>query len=332
MLYKSFDIPVITLGSPFSVGYEIFLLSLDNKIFNDHTPVCIGSKTVIDLFLKELKIKRKYKSVYTNEIDKLNEKEKYDFILLNIDEENVRIDSIDSITPKIDGYYALKTIELGAVLVKDGHFKSVVTLPVNKKNINFYNKLFTGHTEFFQKKWEEDKVFMCFISGKINIILLSTHLPLKEVPKYLNPKIVDLGIKTSIDLYNRLGLTKDICFLGLNPHAGENGLLGKEEFWIEKIINKYKTDFSKLRGPVPSDTAFTDYNREKYDLYIACYHDQALIPFKIFSFEDGVNLSFGMKNIRTSVDHGTAVDLIGKKAASNASFLNAYKLAIRLSR
>jgi 4-hydroxythreonine-4-phosphate dehydrogenase len=324
--------PIITLGSPYGVGYEIFLLSLREKIFNDSIPVCIGSSMVMNFFIKLLKVKVNYKSITLKNIDnKINKINNEDFILIDIDEEKKQIEVLDDIDKSFDGLCALKSIDKAAFLVDEGYFSSVVTLPVCKKNINIFNKKFKGHTEFFQKKWNEDKVFMCFISDKLNMILLTTHLPLNKVSKNITPKLVDSAIITAINLYNKLGLKKDICFLGLNPHAGEKGLLGKEDIWMEKIIEKHKKRFDKIVGPVPSDTAFTSFNIGKYDLFIACYHDQGLIPFKMLSFEDGVNLSFGMKYIRTSVDHGTATGLIGKKIASTASFINAYKLAVKLT-
>jgi 4-hydroxythreonine-4-phosphate dehydrogenase len=327
------NLPVITLGSPYGIGYQIFLESLKHPIFKTNYPVCIGSKRILDFFINLIKMKVKYHSLDSKDINNLNEinRKANVFILINIDDSNDKIKSLKDITPEIDGDIAYKSIILSAQLVKDGIFKSVATLPVSKKTINIYDKSFTGHTEFYQKYWNEKQVFMTFVSDKLNIIQLTTHVPLSKAIKLIKKDLLLRGFNIAVDFKKKLNLKKDICYLGINPHAGENGLLGKEEVWIKKIIDNFnKNSTEKIIGPVPSDTAFTKFSINKYSIFIANYHDQGLIPFKIFSFEDGVNLSFGMKYIRTSVDHGTGVDLIGSKNINLKSFLNAYKLAVKL--
>lgn len=331
----AFKHPIITLGSPYGIGYEIFLLALNRKIFKNICPVCIGSEKVIKLFQKMLNINKKFKSISENKINSLGSinTTKINFILINIDNSNTKIDNVKLIPSKLDGLYAYKSIDIASQIVNKDKFESIVTLPVSKKNINLIEPSFLGHTEFFKNKWNEKNVFMTFISKKINVLLLTTHIPLNKVSDKLNPQVIKKGLEAASQLKKRLRLMKKICFLGLNPHASENGLLGKEDLWIKEVIDKYNIkNNTNIYGPVPSDTAFTKPNRKKYGLYIACYHDQGLIPFKIFSFKNGVNLSFGMKHIRTSVDHGTAVDLIGKKKADLRSFINAYKLAVKLAK
>ncbi|HOV14747.1 MAG TPA: 4-hydroxythreonine-4-phosphate dehydrogenase PdxA, partial [Spirochaetota bacterium] len=224
---------------------------------------------------------------------------------------------------------AYNTIKEAGILVKNGKFKSITTLPVTKESINLIDKDFYGHTEFYQKLWDEKKVFMTFVSEKMNLLLLTTHIPLKDVSSHLNKELLESGINIALEMRDRLGLSKKICLLGLNPHAGENGLLGDEEFVFKEVLKKF--DSSKIEGPIPSDTAFIPYNLNKYSIFIAVYHDQGLIPFKMVAFDDGVNLSFGMKYIRTSVDHGTGIGLIGKKSANTKSFENAYNLAFKLT-
>lgn len=331
-----YNYPVISLGSPFGIGYEIFLLSIKKNILNDYYPlVCIGSKKVLNLFYNLLKFNIDFTYVpYFNKktLNILKEK-KNKFILIDIDEfiniKNFNFNDIYSISGYLDGLIAYTSIKIAANLVKDNFFKSIVTLPVNKKNINQIDSSFRGHTEFFQKIWKEKHVYMTFISDKVKVLLLTTHIPLINVSHNITNKIIKEGIEYSIKLKEKLNIKKQICFLGLNPHAGENGLIGKEDLKIYEAIKKYGKN--QIIGPLPSDTAFTQKNLNKYGLFISCYHDQGLIPFKMLSFDDGVNLSFGMKYIRTSVDHGTAVDLIGKKKANLNSFINAYKLAVKLS-
>jgi 4-hydroxythreonine-4-phosphate dehydrogenase len=324
--------PLITLGSPFGIGYEIFLRTFDeSKVFKNHIPFCIGSKKILDLFLELINLKINYKSIKIEELEKNADLKIFKFILIEIDDSQIKLKRISDITKEIDGKIAYDSINLAAKLVKDGFFKSIVTLPVSKENINIFDSSFKGHTEFFQKKWNEESVFMTFISKKLNVMLLTTHIPLNEVSSNITQEVVERGLKTVLSLKRKLKLTKKICFLGLNPHAGENGLLGKEELWVKDIIKKYNNE-NEIDGPIPADTAFSKFKINKYSFFVSCYHDQGLIPFKMLAFEDGVNLSYGMKNIRTSVDHGTGVDLIGKKIAGLKSFENAYKLAIKLSK
>lgn len=325
--------PLITLGSPFGIGYEIFLLSVSDSVFKDHIPYCIGSERILNLFKSLLKIDLKYKSISIDDFRKGSyniDSGTKNFILINIDKKEYSISNIFCLDREIDGEIAYNTIKEAGLLVKDGFFKSITTLPVTKENINIIDKTFYGHTEFFQQLWEEKSVFMTFVSKRLNLLLLTTHIPLKDVSSHITEDVLINGINNAIDLKKRLELKNKICLLGLNPHAGENGLIGNEEFMFKNILKKY--DSNEIEGPIPADTAFIPSNLEKYSIFIASYHDQGLIPFKMLAFDDGVNLSFGMKYIRTSVDHGTAVSLIGKKCASINSFINAYNTAIRLSK
>jgi 4-hydroxythreonine-4-phosphate dehydrogenase len=327
--------PLITLGSPYGVGYEIFLRSLKKKTFSGKCPVCIGSSRVIDAFQKMLGTKKKYHKVYPSNVGDLAgfKIKGYDFILIDIDNSNIKFKDISSISRELDGTVAFKSIYIAAELINKNYFKSICTLPVSKENVNIIEPTFNGHTGFFQEKWNEKSVFMTFVSKKLALLLMTTHIPLSEVPNALDHKLVRKALETALKLKKRLNIKKRICVLGLNPHAGEHGLIGKEDLWIKKEIDDFNNrNATDVIGPVPADTAFLDFSLKKFGLYIACYHDQGLIPFKVLSFESGVNLSFGMKHIRTSVDHGTAIDLIGKKKASTKSFINAYKLASRLAR
>lgn len=327
--------PIVTLGSPYGIGYEIFLLSLNNSIFTDGPIFAVGSKSILDAFIELLEIECTYVPMKADHLESRTidtvKTGQNDFILIDIDTTRLPLAPIQSIDPVLDGKIAYASIVLAARLVAKGLFSSIVTLPVSKENVNKVDKNFKGHTEFLMELWNEDQVFMTFISKKINVFLLTTHIPLTAVPAALSPEYVENAINQADKLVKKLNLCKPICFLGLNPHAGESGLLGKEEVWIDNIIKQKQSESINIIGPVPADTAFTPAGLEKYSLFIANYHDQGLIPFKMLAFDDGVNLSFGMKFIRTSVDHGTARDLIGKKTACTESFISAYKLALKLS-
>lgn len=315
--------PIITLGSPAGIGYEIFIRSFnESDLFADHKPYCIGSRSFFDYYQKLLGTSLRYQTVHEKGSGDV------DFYFYDIDEEPLAIDSHETVSPSLDGRIALLSIDKAAKLVTYGDFLSVATLPVSKEHINLHDPEFKGHTEYFQKKWNESSVFMTFVSEKINLLLLTTHIPLNEVAGSITADVLKSGIETAIRLKNQLGIKGKAGLLGLNPHSGENGLIGKEELGWKPVIDLFKDE---LIGPIPADTAFTSYNIGRCSIWIACYHDQGLIPFKMLAFDDGVNLSYGMKHIRTSVDHGTAAALIGKKTAGIKSFENAYRLAYKLS-
>lgn len=333
---KSYSLPLVSLGSPYGVGYEIFLRSVKKIRFynNINIPVvCIGSKSTLLFFIKLLKFKKKFLFSTLDNIDNiynLSKNSDFDFVLIDIDDK-FTVNNFEDLK-EVDGYYAYKTINVAADILKNGYFKALVTLPVNKNSIHEIANDFLGHTEFFQKKWGEKSVYMTFVSKKMLVMLLTTHIPLIKVSEVINFNNIYNILKASLDLKKKLNLKKGICFLGFNPHAGENGIIGKEDLIIKEAIDKFNSEHNtNIIGPIPSDTAFIPSIREKFSIFISCYHDQGLIPFKMLYFKEGVNFSYGMNIIRTSVDHGTAIPLIGKKKADIKSFINAYKLALKLS-
>ncbi len=322
--------PLITLGSPRGIGYEIILLikSTQNTLTNEPL-VVIGSLSILEYFKKLLSSDVKYRVIKIDDLKHSNYND--DLVLINIDDKPFEINDIHKIENKLDGEIAYKTIDIGCKLVKDGFFSSLVTLPVSKENINIIDNKFHGHTEFIMEEWDESSVYMTFVSNTLKILLLTTHIPLKDVPDSINESVVTNGLKTAIKMAAEFSDKRPVCLLGLNPHAGENGLLGEEEFFMKTVVSELNKNTLRVIGPLPSDTAFTPQNINKFSVFVACYHDQGLIPFKMLSFSDGVNLSYGMKLIRTSVDHGTAVDLIGTGKADINSFISAYNVAVKLT-
>ncbi|HBD96251.1 MAG: hypothetical protein A2015_10205 [Spirochaetes bacterium GWF1_31_7] len=324
--------PIITLGSPHGIGYEIFLLScLKTDDISKNKKVIIGSLHVFKFFQELLQIQLDYTVISFCDFKECNFNDKH-ILLIDVDENAFNITKLSDITPFIDGSIALKSIIHAADLIERGFFSSMVTLPVSKENINLIDSSFKGHTEYLMNFWHQENVFMSFISDSLNIMLLTTHVALHQVPKMINEANLKTCFKFAELLLQKLGESKPICLLGLNPHAGENGLMGNEEIVMKKVVKELNEKYKKnIVGPIPADTAFIPSNINKYGIYVASYHDQGLIPFKMLAFDTGVNLSFGMKYIRTSVDHGTAVDIIGKKLAKTMSFEKAYDLAIKLS-
>ena len=213
-------------------------------------------------------------------------------------------------------------------------FDAIVTLPINKKILSSKKEKFIGHTEYIAKKCKIKKEVMMLATSKLRVALLTTHHSIKEIPSLITKS----KLKKSLEVINNDLKTKfkikdpKIIVTGLNPHSGENGEFGNEEIKIiSPVIKELKKKNFYIDGPVPADTAFVDKNIKKYDVFLAMYHDQGLAPFKALSFGKGVNITLGLPFVRTSVDHGTAYDIVGTKKIDSSSFFEAIKMAIKLS-
>lgn len=211
---------------------------------------------------------------------------------------------------------------------------ALVTGPIAKEAMFSSGFPFLGHTEFFRNKLKNKHLTMVFVGERFNVALASDHISIKDVPSALTPQAVYKTIVQSHLFAERLGLSHlPIGVLGLNPHAGEGGLLGREESLIKKAILMAKRKGIPVVGPLVPDAAFLKPNWNKFSFYVALYHDQGLIPFKVIHGQDsGVQLTLGLPFIRTSVDHGTAKELFGKNLANPNSMVEAIKLAQKLVR
>jgi 4-hydroxythreonine-4-phosphate dehydrogenase len=227
---------------------------------------------------------------------------------------------------KYSGHASFNAIKLSYEIVKNKRTDAIITAPISKTALGLAGINFPGHTEMYAK-WTHSKNFvMVFLSKKINTALLTIHEPIKNVPKLLTPDSVKRKINTIINVLKvdlNIKLPK-IAILGLNPHAGENGLIGKEEIEIiNPIIKKYRN----IDGPYSPDAFFGSKAYQNYDMVIGMYHDQVLIPFKLLNFSSGVNYTAGLPIVRTSPDHGTAFNIAGKGIADESSIYEAYKTA-----
>lgn len=210
-------------------------------------------------------------------------------------------------------------------LAKD--FSSLVTGPLSKVLVKKSGFAFMGHTGAFRSLIPDAKLHMAFAGDQFNVLLASDHLPIDQVSCYLNKKTVAEAILAARDFKKKLGSKKKIALLGLNPHAGERGLIGNFE---KKLLQNLPSD---IVGPLVPDAAFLKSNWQKYAVYICMYHDQGLIPFKLVHGQDsGVHITIGLPFLRTSVDHGTAFDIYNKNKANHASMLDAIKLNLKLLR
>ena len=217
------------------------------------------------------------------------------------------------------------------------NYHALVTLPVNKKILSSSKKKFTGHTEYISKLCgtKNKEVMLLVNKNKLRVALVTTHIALIDIPKSLTRKKLEQTIKTlNDDLINNFKIKKPrITITGLNPHAGEDGEFGTEEKRIiAPVIKKLSNEGLSLIGPIPADTAFTEMYIKNTDSFLAMYHDQGLAPFKALSFNHGVNTTLGLPIIRTSVDHGTAIELVGSKKINANSFYESITLAINLAK
>ena len=213
-----------------------------------------------------------------------------------------------------------------------GRYDAVVTAPLQKSSINDAGIRFSGHTEFFAQRAHSDVVMM-LASPELRVALATTHLPLAAVSAAITPQLLERTLRiVHAELRSKFGFAEPrIAVLGLNPHAGEAGHLGREELdTIIPLLDRLRSEGMHLLGPLPADTAFIPAQRQYYDAVLAMYHDQALPVLKSEAFDRTVNLTLGLPFIRTSVDHGTALDLAGTGKADPASLIAATKMAMQL--
>jgi 4-hydroxythreonine-4-phosphate dehydrogenase len=231
--------------------------------------------------------------------------------------------------------YVLDTLRRAAQGCLSGSFDALVTAPVHKGIINDAGIPFTGHTEFLAELTATPRVVMMLVGGGMRVALATTHLPLKEVPAAISRDSLSEVIRIlQRDLVSRFSLPRPrILVAGLNPHAGEGGHLGREEIEvITPALDVLRAEGLDLRGPLPADTLFTPRMLAECDCVLTMYHDQGLPVLKHASFGGGVNVTLGLPIIRTSVDHGTALDLAGSGKADPGSLLAALELACAMAR
>ncbi len=213
-----------------------------------------------------------------------------------------------------------------------GRYDAIVTGPLQKSSINNAGIRFSGHTEFFAERARAEVVMM-LASPELRVALATTHLPLASVPGAIAPAMLHRILKlVDSELRVKFGIRHPrIAVLGVNPHAGEGGYLGREEIdTVIPVLEKLRSEGLQLLGPLPADTAFVPAMRNQYDAVLAMYHDQALPVLKSEAFDRTVNLTLGLPFIRTSVDHGTALDLAGTGKADPASLIAAARMALAL--
>ena len=233
-----------------------------------------------------------------------------------------------------NAHYVLETLKQATHHCQDGTFQALVTGPVHKGNINKAGITFSGHTEFLAKLTNTPQVVMMLMTPGLKVALATTHLPLRQVSDAITKELLeDVICILNKDLINKFGLSKpNILVCGLNPHAGEDGYLGHEDKEIiAPTLEKLRQSGIQLNGPLPADTLFIPKYLDHADAVLAMYHDQGLPVLKHLGFGQAVNVTLGLPIIRTSVDHGTALELAGSSKASTGSLEMAIKTAIEMA-
>jgi 4-phospho-D-threonate 3-dehydrogenase / 4-phospho-D-erythronate 3-dehydrogenase len=311
----------ISCGDVNGIGIELILKTFaDNRMLDICTPLIFANNKVINFYRKTLP-DININFIAIKEFSRINQKQ---VNLFNCWEEEV------AITPgtlnETGGKYAVKSLVAAAQALKEGKIAGLVTAPIHKKNTQLPEFNFTGHTPYLKNLFGVADVVMFMVAENIKIALLTEHVAVKDIAQLVTRD----AIVSKLQLLNNslkkdFGISKPkIAVLGLNPHAGDEGLIGKED---EEIIKPAVKDAKQKDvfcfGPYPADAFFARGQYEKFDGVLAMYHDQGLIPFKSLAIGEGVNYTAGLASVRTSPDHGVAFDIAGKAKADEASFREA---------
>ena len=314
----------ISIGDLNGIGSEVILKTFeDARMLELCTPIIFANVKILSFLKKNLEL-----TAQLHGIDHLNQMVIGKINVLNVWKEGVNIEY-----GKVDdavGKYAVKSFVAATKALKEGDIDVLVTAPISKSNIQSEEFSFPGHTDYLNQELEGNAL-MFMIQDNLRVGLLTDHVPLNEVAKHLTEDLIRTKIKTiNQSLIQDFGIRKPkIAVLGLNPHSGDNGVIGNEEDKIIKpTLKKIYDEGILVFGPFSADGFFGSNQYEKYDAVIATYHDQGLIPFKTLSFGKGVNYTAGLNKIRTSPDHGTAYEIAGKGIADNHSFTEAVYAAI----
>ncbi|MBP6589450.1 MAG: 4-hydroxythreonine-4-phosphate dehydrogenase PdxA [Chitinophagaceae bacterium] len=311
----------ITCGDLNGIGIELIIKTFsDNRILEHCTPVIFASNKAINFYRKSVP---EYNINYqtTKEFDRINHKQ---VNLFNCWEEEI------AITPgqmtDIGGKYGVLSLQTAVAALKQKQIDGLVTAPIHKKNIQSPEFSFTGHTPYLKTIFGVNDVVMMLCAGDFRVALVTEHVSVQDITKHITKEIILSKLQImNKSLQKDFGIDKPrIAVLGLNPHAGDEGLIGNEEETIIKpAIREAKNSNIMVVGPYSADAFFARRSFDRFDAVLAMYHDQGLIPFKALAAGDGFNYTAGLPAIRTSPDHGVAFDIAGKNKADHSSFMTA---------
>lgn len=316
----------ISHGDINGISYEVIMKSfLDPRVLEMCTPIVYGSPKIAAYHRKALNIE----NLSFNHIKSPHEAHPKKANIINCIDENTRVELGKS--TEMAGESSFRALDRAVNDLKKGGIDILVTAPINKHNIQRENFNFPGHSEFLAEQFRAKDYLMLMVSEVMKIGVVTTHVPISEVPEKLSRELILSKIRIiSQSMLQDFSIPKPrIAVLGLNPHAGDNGFLGKEEeTMIIPAIKQAHEEGIVALGPYPADGFFGTSEYLKFDAVLAMYHDQGLIPFKLTSFERGINYTAGLPVVRTSPAHGTAYDIAGEDKASQESFMQAIYLGI----
>jgi len=314
----------ISVGDINGIGMEVIIKTFsDNRMMDFCIPIVYGSSKVSTFHRKALGI-NDFSFNYIKSVKEANAK-KPNLLECWKEDVNVQLGTSNS----DGGKYAFLSLEAATKDLAEGNIDALITAPINKDNIQSEEFNFPGHTEYLSEKFEGDSL-MLMVNDSIKIGVATNHIPVSAIANTLTADTIFGKLKIlNKSLVQDFSLNgPKIAVLGLNPHAGDNGLIGKEEQdIIIPAINNAKSIGINAFGPYPADGFFGSGNYKKFDAVLAMYHDQGLIPFKSLSFNEGVNYTAGLSIIRTSPDHGVAYEIAGQNKAEENSFRKAVYMA-----
>lgn len=308
----------ITMGDPNGISPEITIKALNFLDLPKEKVILITNKNIL----------KYYKENYDLELEK-----GYSLVEVPYNYEDIK----PGIETEQAGEFAFRSILQACNLANEKKIEAIVTAPVSKNAMKMAGHNYSGQTEIIEQyiAHDEQKAEMLFVCDRFSVMLITRHIPLKDIPLFITKDNLKLKIKNlNSSLKSQLGIgNPKIAMCGLNPHCGENGMFGDEEIYeIIPAINELRTEGINIEGPFPSDTLFKQCLQEKpkYNCYVAMYHDQGLIPVKLLEHGTSVNTTIGLDILRTSPAHGTAFDIAGQNIAHADSMINAIKLAANI--
>jgi 4-hydroxythreonine-4-phosphate dehydrogenase len=308
----------ISTGDMNGIGTELIIKTFsDPRLLDLCTPLIFGSNKLINFYRKSIPdINFNYQN--TKDFSRIAHKQ---VNIYSCWEEEIAI--VPGTLTDVGGSYAIKSLTMAVEALRDKKIQGLVTAPIHKKNTQSANFNFTGHTPYLKHMFNASDVLMLMVSDNFRVGLVTEHVPVKEIAKFITREAIISKLNILRDsLVKDFGIDKPkIAVLGLNPHAGDEGLIGKEDEEIIKPAIKDAKHNMLVFGPYSADAFFARGYHAKFDAVLAMYHDQGLIPFKSLSSGEGVNYTAGLPMVRTSPDHGTAFDIAGKNKADSASFL-----------
>lgn len=316
----------ISVGDINGIGIEIILKTFEDKRMLEFcTPVLFASTKLISYHKKNLKMHNSIHGI--NSIDKIAHGK---INLMNTWKEEVKIQIGQ--TTEIGGEFAYKSLEAATDALKNNKVDLLLTAPISKENIQSDNFNFPGHTEYLEDNLEGESL-MILMTDEMRIGLITGHIPISEIATTITPELIKQKVNVMYhSLKQDFGINKPkIAVLGLNPHCGDNGIIGKEDDEIIRpTINEIKETGKLVFGPYAADGFFGSKTYKQFDGILAMYHDQGLAPFKALSFGNGVNFTAGLNKVRTSPDHGTGFDIAGKNKANPSSFKEALFASLQI--